>query len=101
MTELFCYECQHNHPVNDMQDYDCIICGGRKCKKLHGGEGNHSCETCLMENLCIDCKMFGKCCQFPCCGEFHSKNITICPTCKTPWELELGGIGWNCEPYQK
>ncbi len=69
-----CYECAIYHPESEMQAYDCVECGGRKCKGLHGGEGTHTCDGCNKTNLCIDCCQFARCCHDVVDGEFMKKQ---------------------------
>lgn len=58
--EAFCYECQSNRPMYEMQVYPCSVCNGRKCTKLHGI--NSKCTTCD-KYVCGDCSAFGLCCN--------------------------------------
>jgi hypothetical protein len=60
---LLCYECAMYHPKEDMQDEDCAKCGGRKCKRLYGGQSLYTCRLCKEVNLCIDCHCFGLICN--------------------------------------
>ncbi len=61
--QFLCYECGYFHLMVEMQDYACSICEGRKCRKLHGGEGNNTCKYCKCTNLCFDCYVFAVCCH--------------------------------------
>jgi len=58
-----CYECNTRHCLDNIQASDCSNCGGRKCKKLHGGDVLYSCNKCSKTNLCVDCFHLGKCCD--------------------------------------
>jgi hypothetical protein len=81
--EYLCYECARWQNVENMQDYACVICAGRKCKKLHGGEFNYKCVECETDHLCADCFGFARCCKNFCCDEFYDKSIGECPKCAT------------------
>lgn len=63
MESFYCYECGRYHETSNMQDYDCTICGGRKCRALHGGDLRHSCYLCGHANLCSDCFSLRRCCD--------------------------------------
>lgn len=60
---LLCYECARFHKPEDMQAYDCCICGGRKSLTFHTTEDNFRCDVCGTSNLCNDCLAFTRCCD--------------------------------------
>lgn len=62
-----CYECgaRPPHHISVIQNYDCSVCGGRKCF-LHGGDGQREedrCYYCGQAKLCIDCYSLSICCH--------------------------------------
>lgn len=71
--EFFCYECNHLHDEINIQEKDCSVCEGRKCKKLHGGDTMRTCVHCGKDNLCVDCVSFARCCHDFKDGKFVSK----------------------------
>jgi hypothetical protein len=62
-VKMFCYECQIYRDRQEMQEKSCTLCGGRKCKKLHGGDNLFDCKSCNKSGLCVDCHSFNKCCS--------------------------------------
>lgn len=70
-----CYECGTYHPECDMQEKDCANCGGRKCRKLHGGHQIHTCSFCGKSPLCVDCALQARCCHDFIDNEFILKQI--------------------------
>ena len=63
MSNCGCYECGVCSCQNELQPYDCVICGGRKCSLHGGGNQNHVCPDCKTSNLCIDCRAYARCCK--------------------------------------
>lgn len=60
---VMCYECNHLRPKEEIQDRPCTVCGGSKCKALHGGAEMWNCDKCGKRDLCADCSTFERCCD--------------------------------------
>ena len=71
-----CYECGDSElqPIEDMQKYDCSLCGGRKCKIHSNIDKNMTCDHCGHDKLCNECLSQSKCCKDYVDGKYVKKS---------------------------
>ena len=72
----YCYECGDRpaKPEKEMQKYDCVVCGGRKCTIHTVIDENLTCDYCGQDELCNNCLGFARCCHDFIDGKFVKRN---------------------------